>query len=97
MFTIDRFGKFVFTNQAVNSEGSNLPVVYHVILDSRETGEISDPSNANTEPGNVIASPGPESSDESVGSSKAAPAIIIVLIAVCACAGGAFYLKKKKN
>ena len=97
MFTIDRFGKFVFTNQAVNSEGSNLPVVYHVILDSQGTGEIINHSNTNTEPGNAIASPGPESSDESAGSSKSAPAIIIVFIAICACAGGAYYLKKKKN
>ena len=97
IFTIDRFGKFIYINQAVNSEGSNLPEIYPVILDSQESDIDSNTANINTEPGSATATPGPDSSDDSAGSSKATPAIIIILIAVCACAGGAFYLKKKKN
>ena len=97
LFTIDRFGEFVFTDQQPESQGSLLPEATHVANDMPENEEAGNPSNTNTEPEEATASPGSESTDGSSGSKNATPAIIIVLIAVCACAGWAFYLRKKKK
>lgn len=97
VFTIDRFGEFVFTNQPTESQGSLMPEAPQPTDDAPGTNGNVDPAVTNTEPEEATASPGPESTDETEKKSSATPAIIIVLIAVCACAGGAFYLRKKKN
>lgn len=96
LFTADRFGKFVFTDQPTDSETSLIPDAPQIVNDQPANDEAGNPAVTNTEPGTAVATPGPESSNDSAKSSNATPAIVIILIAVCACAGGAYYLKKKK-
>lgn len=97
VFTLDRFGEFVFTNRPTESQGSLLPEAPQTVNDTPGTIDNGNSSDTNTEPEEATASPGSESTDGSEKNSSATPAIIIILIAVCACTGGAFYLRKKKN
>ncbi|MCR5322208.1 MAG: hypothetical protein K6E85_02835, partial [Lachnospiraceae bacterium] len=92
IFTIDRFGSFVYTNQPVDAVNAPMPEIVQPISGQPAPNESATPaaSSADTD-----AAPVPEASD---GTAKShTPALIVVIIAVLSCAGGYFFLRKKKS
>lgn len=91
IFTFDRIGMFVYTDQPVEKENTPPPEISPVIYDQPEADDNS-AAVAETVP----AEPTDPDADTS-GKGSSTPAIIIILIAIAACAGGCFYFRKKKS
>ena len=93
IFTLDRFGMFVYTDQTIEKENTPPPEIPQIINDQPNTPAGG---TANTTAETAVL-PVDSGTDESTKSSST-PAIIIILIAViAACGGAAFYLRKKKS